>query len=298
MQNGPPDQRVLDERLEVAARCGSQLGEGPVWVAAEQALYWVDIAAPRIWRMVWPDGTTAHWTPPFRVSALAPARTGGFIAATDQGFARIDPAAGGYRLIGKPCQEPAGNRFNDGKVDPDGRFWTGSMDDAEAAETGALYRLGADGSWTTAGTGYRIPNGPAFAGRVMYLADSALRTIYRFALGGDGVPGTRDLFRRFGPSDGHPDGMTVDAEGCLWVAFWDGWAVRRFSAGGEDIDRLDLPVQRPTSCAFGGPALDRLYITSARKGLDAAALHAQPLAGALLMATPAIGGPALPCYAG
>ncbi|MDB5687750.1 MAG: gluconolactonase, partial [Rhizorhabdus sp.] len=187
-----------------------------------------------------------------------------------------------------------------GKVDRAGSFWAGTMDDAEIAATGALYRFDADLSWGRIDDGYLVTNGPAFSpdGQFIYHTDSAERTIYRFELTGDGGIRGRITLARFGQADGHPDGMTVDREGCLWVAFWDGWCVRRLSAEGREIAFLPLPVQRPTSCVFGGPALDRLFITSATIGLDEAALAAQPLAGGLFMAEPGVNGVMPPTFAG
>ncbi|MBV9841788.1 MAG: SMP-30/gluconolactonase/LRE family protein [Sphingomonadaceae bacterium] len=278
--------------------CKSLLGEGPVWVEREQALYWVDIKTPLIWRLGADGGAPRHWTPPMRVSAIAPAASGGMIAATAEGFALIDLEAADYRIIGNPEPGLPHNRFNDGKVDPAGRFWAGTMDDAEEQATGALYRLASDGQWTQIDAGYRVTNGPAFADGVMYHSDSAIRTIYRFPFDDDHELGAREVFRVFGPKDGHPDGMTTDTEGCLWVAFWDGWAVRRFSPEGDELARIDLPVQRPTSCAFGGADLDRLFVTSARIGLDEEALREQPHAGALFgVETQARGLPS-PIFAG
>lgn len=286
--------------VTVAADCANVLGEGPIWCAAEAALYWVDIKAPAIWRMGWPAMTVERWTPPCQVSAIAPRAKGGFIAATGRGFARIDWARRSVEPIGNPEADQPGNRFNDGKVDRNGAFWAGTMDDAEQAATGALYRLDPALDWTCVDQGYHVTNGPAFSpdGRWLYHSDSALQRVYRFALHEDGAIGQREQFLQFGVGEGYPDGMTTDAEGCLWIAFWDGWCMRRFSPGGVAIERIALPVQRPTSCAFGGPDLDRLYITSARTGLADAALAEQPYAGALFVAQPRTGGFAQQAFAG
>lgn len=273
---------------EREARCAADvralLGEGPVWVEAEQALYWVDIKGKKIFRL---DGTgdVASWDTPIRVGSIAPRQGGGFIAGTEHGFARIDLDEGRFDIVHDPEPGLPGNRFNDGKTDRRGRFWAGTMDDAEEAATGSLYRLDADGACRTIDSGYRVTNGPAFApdGSRMYHSDSALQRIYAFDLGEDGEPGQRRLFASFAEGDGYPDGMTVDSEGCLWVAFWDGWCVRRLSPEAEVIETMEVPVQRPTSCAFGGPALDRLYVTSARIGLDGDALAMQPCAGGLFL---------------
>jgi len=117
----------------------------------------------------------------------------------------------------------------------------------------------------------------------MYHNDSALRVTYMFDLDADGTPSDRRIFARYGDGDGYPDGMTVDSEDCLWVAFWDGWCVRRFSPSGECLATINLPIQKPTSCAFGGPSLDRLYVTSASIGLEPSDRERQPCAGGLFM---------------
>lgn len=278
------------------ARC--TLGEGPVWVHREQALYWVDIAEHRLLR--WSDSeglrivsTDAH------VCSLAPRAGGGFIGAGYDGFLAIDGVFG-FRPLGNPEPELEGNRFNDGKVDRQGRFWAGTMDRFERRSTGSLYRLDADLAWTRIDSGYKVTNGPAFSldGRTIYHTDSALQRIYAFDLAEDGSTSNRRVFAQFGAGDGYPDGMTVDSEDCLWIAFWDGWCVRRLSPSGERIAELAVPAQRPTSCAFGGPARDRLFITSARRDLTDDALAMQPNAGGLFMTVPGVTGVPEPLFAG
>ena len=272
----------------IQARCvadvGAILGEGPVWVARDQALYWVDIKGHRIFRL---DEAlqVRQWETPLRVASLAPRASGGFIAGTDRGFAEIDLDAMRFEPFDHPELDRVTNRFNDGKLDRAGRFWAGTMDDQERQASGALYRLDGDRSSSRLDDGYRVTNGPAFdrSGRRMYHNDSALQVTYVFDLDEDGTPTNRREFARYGDGDGYPDGMTVDAEDCLWIAFWDGWCVRRFSPVGECLTKIDLPVQKPTSCAFGGRLLDRLYVTSASIGLDLSDRERQPCAGGLFM---------------
>jgi xylono-1,5-lactonase len=140
--------------------------------------------------------------------------------------------------------------------------------------------------------GYRVTNGPAFApdGQTMYHNDSARQIVYAFDLDAGGKATGRRVFSSFVEGESYPDGMTVDAEGCLWIAFWDGWCIRRFSPEGERLQEIAMPVQRPTSCAFGGTALDNLYITSARTGLNEEALASQPNAGGLFWLRPGVAG--------
>jgi D-xylonolactonase len=132
----------------------------------------------------------------------------------------------------------------------------------------------------------------------MYHNDSARQVTYAFDLDDEGNASNRRVFLQFGPGDGYPDGMTVDAEGCLWIAFWDGWCVRRFSPEGERVETVRMPVAKPTSCAFGGDDFGELYVTSASIGLDQAALEMQPKAGGLFMFTPGVRGLAEVPYAG
>lgn len=261
----------------------AELGEGPVWVARDESLYWLDIHGRRILAYRPGDGACQEWPCPVRVTAIAPCREGGFVAGTDRGFMRMTGPPGDLVPIGHPEPCLPGNRANDGKTDPFGHFWLGTMDDREEARRGSLYRLDGDLVWHRMAQGYLVPNGPAFSpdGRWLYHTDSADRTIYRFGLSPTGELGPREIFATFGESHGYPDGMTTDLEGCLWVAFWDGWCLRRLSPAGEELGRIDLAVQRPTSCAFGGPRLDTLFITSARVGLTSIALGDQPEAGSL-----------------
>ena len=261
MQTGSPDSRV---------RCvhdgTMHLGEGPVFCPADDAVYWVDIKGNAIHRLGLADESHRSWTTPFAVSALAPRARGGFVAASARGFVLIDACIRDFDVIGHPEPTLPRNRFNDGKLDLKGRFWAGTMDDAEEAPTGSLYRLDADLRWSVQDHGYRVSNGPAFSpdGRWLYHADSADRVIHRMALREpEGDLAERGEFARFDARHGYPDGMTCDAEGCLWVAFWDGWCIRRLSPDGAILCEVRVPVARPTSCAFAGAGLDRLFVSSA-----------------------------------
>lgn len=284
--------------MECVADVRATLGEGPVWVAREQALYWVDIPGQRLFRWSEADGVRtieagAH------LCSLVPRQEGGFVGAGYDGFLTLDDGMA-MRSLGNPEPGLADNRFNDGKVDRSGRFWAGTMDRHERETSGSLYRLDPDLAWHRIDGGYKVTNGPAFSldGRTMYHTDSALQRVYAFDLAADGSASNRRPFLQFGDGDGYPDGMTVDAEDCLWIAFWDGWCVRRFSPAGARLAEIAVPAQRPTSCAFGGPALDRLFITSARRDLGEEELLLQPEAGGLFMTVPGVKGVAEPLFAG
>jgi sugar lactone lactonase YvrE len=235
-----------------------------------------------------------------RVGSLAPRRSGAFIGGTEDGIAIIDPASKRFEMVAQPELQLPDNRFNDGKVDRRGRFWAGTMDDREKESTGTLYCLDADMNCAAVDTGYKVTNGPAFSpsGDIMYHSDSAKAVTYAFDMDSSGRPQDRRVFLQFKEGDGFPDGMTVDSEGCLWIAFWDGGCVRRFSPAGEWLETIEMPVTRPTSCAFGGRDLDRLYISSANIGLDEQAAAMQPNAGGLFMFVPGVRGIAEIPFAG
>lgn len=287
------------DSVQCVADVHAVLGEGPVWVERERALYWVDINGRKIFRLD-DSGAVRDWPTPMRVGSLAPCESGGFIGGTDQGIAFIDLQQGSFEIVANPEENVPGNRFNDGKVDRRGRFWAGTMDDKERQASGTLYRFDERLDWSSVDTGYRVTNGPAFspAGDIIYHNDSALQVTYAFDLDSDGSASNRREFMRYGKSDGYPDGMTVDAEGCLWIAFWDGWCIRRYSPVGECLRKIEMPVARPTSCAFGGPKLDRLYVTSASRDLGPDALAMQPNAGGLFLITAGVGGLAERPFAG
>ena len=262
------------------ARC--TLGEGPIWDARAGVVRFVDIEQRHIHRFDPVTGAHATWTAPCRVGAIGVRGGGGFVAGTQHGFATLDPDAGSFAVIDHPEAHLPGNRFNDGKVDPHGTFWAGTMDDRKRERSGVLYCLRPDRTWAAVDLGYRITNGPAFSpdGMALYHTDTLARTTFAFDLTAAGVANRR-VFRDWRDVGGNPDGMTTDADGFLWVAFWGGGCLRRVSPAGVVVGEYLLPVANVTSAAFGGPVLDRLFVTTARQDLDAAALARQPLAGGL-----------------
>ncbi len=284
--------------MECVADVGAILGEGPVWVVAEQALYWVDIVGGRLFR--WSEGAGVSEIPIDRpLGSIVTRAGGGYLGGAARGIVAI-AADFGMEQVVDPEPDFPGNRFNDGKVDRAGRFWAGTMAAGERGASGSLYRLDPDLTCTRIDSGYSVTNGPAFSvdGRTMYHTDSGRQTVYAFDLDAQGNASNRRVFAQFGAGDGYPDGMTVDAEDCLWIAFWDGWCVRRLSPQGERLTEIPVPVQRPTSCAFGGERLDELYITSARRDLSAAELEHQPKAGGVFRCRPGVTGLAELPFAG
>ena len=288
-----------ESQVQCVANVHAVLGEGPVWVAREAALYWVDIVGKKIFRLD-NAGNLSEWTTPLRVGSIVPRTSGGFVGGTDQGITAIDLDADKFEVLLNPELQLPGNRFNDGKVDRRGRFWAGTMDNQERESNGTLYVVEPDFGFSAVDDGYKVTNGPAFSpsGAIMYHSDSARQITYAFDIDADGKPANRRTFLQFGAGDGYPDGMTVDSEGCLWIAFWDGWCIRRYSPAGDWLETIKMPVQRPTSCAFGGPDFDRLYVTSARRDLDEAALEMQPNAGGLFLLYPQVRGLAERPFAG
>jgi len=264
-----------------AAHC--ELGESPIWDARAGAVWFVDIERSVLHRFNPATGDHRDWLSPCRVGSIGLRGDGGFVAGTKLGFAVIDPDDDSLTVIDQPEPALPTNRFNDGKVDPHGNFWAGTMDDLKRDRSGVLYRLAPNRRWTAIDLGYRISNGPAFSpdGTTLYHTDTLDRTTFAFDLAPDGTCTHKRVFKAWGDVSGNPDGMTTDADGHLWVAFWGGACVRRVSPDGDIVAEYPLPATNVTSMAFGGPDLDRLFVTSAAQELDAAAAAAQPLAGAL-----------------
>lgn len=271
---------------------GAQLGEGPVWLARERALWFVDIKGRRVHRYDTSSGRQKSWNAPEEIGFVAPTAAGKFIAGMKSGLHRFDPDDGSYTPITLVDSDRTGNRLNDCCVDYAGRLWFGSMDNAETEPSGSLYRFDGDGL-RRCDEGYVITNGPAVcpAGRTLYHIDTLGRLVYAFDLASDGSVANRRLFTRIETPGAYPDGPVVDAEGCVWISLFGGWGVQRFSPQGELLETIRLPVANCTKAAFGGDDLRTLYITTAWKGLSDEQRTQQPLAGGLFsvrVATPGL----------
>jgi xylono-1,5-lactonase len=245
---------------------GAELGEGATWDAHAARLWWVDIRGRRLHRLDEAGGDRRSWELPEEPGCVAltddPARV---VLGLRTGVFLFEPGTGRLEPVAAPEGHAPGHRLNDGKVDPSGRFWFGTMHDEERPAEGALHLLERPRAAVTRVDGpYTVPNGPAFSpdGRVMYCADSPAGVVYAFDVDGGGLARKRE-FVRFAEGEGHPDGMTVDAEACLWVAHWGGGRVSRFAPDGRRLGRIEVPTERVTSCAFGGADLRTLFITSA-----------------------------------
>jgi len=260
------------------------LGEGPLWSVREQALYWVDILNHRLHRYSLSDGTRT-WQFEEEISAIAErADADGLVITRRHGFAFFNPPSEELTPVASVEADLPGNRFNDGKCDRAGRFWAGTMDFDVGKPTGSLYRLTAGGECKRMDTGYLVTNGPAWSSdyKTLYHNDSAQGHVYAFDYDLErGEISNKRLFLQFSKEDGSPDGMTTDAEGGLWIAHWGAGRVTRHDAQGKELQRIDLPCSQITSCAFGGPSLRTLFITSASVGLSPQQLEQEPLAGGL-----------------
>ena len=274
------------------------LGEGPVWSAAEGALYWVDIQEHRLQRLHLESGEYQRWPLPSEIGCFALRERGGaedgVVVALRNGFHLLDLGSNALTLLHNPEPAKEENRFNDGKCDLAGRFWAGTIGDGDTP-TAALYRLDPGGACHTMRTGVKISNGLGWSpdGTTMVYTDTPLQTIVAFDF--DVETGTLSNERVFAEvRDGFPDGLSVDSEGFVWSVIWDGWRVDRFAPDGSLERSVQLPVQRPTSCTFGGADLTELFITSAKDGLSDAELSEQPEAGHLFRVRTQVAG--LPAF--
>jgi sugar lactone lactonase YvrE len=271
---------------------GNKLGEGPLWHRGKKALYWVDIEKDCFHRYHTETGKTETFQVGQPVGCLAFRASGGLLLGLRDGLATWDFETEHKDIIANPEKDRPNARFNDGKVDRAGRFWAGTLvEDSESS----LYRLDPDRSLHTMETGITISNGIGWSPDegIMYYTDSARRVIYAYDYDpSSGSIANRREFIRVPDMEGVPDGLTVDSEGFVWSAQWDGWRITRYAPDGKVERVVYLPVQRPTSCTFGGADLTQLFITSAWTGLTEDVRKEQPLAGDLfLIYTDIIGQP-------
>ena len=266
------------------------LGEGVLWDAANAWVWFVDIKGRRIYRCDPDGGHQRTWDAPSQVGFIVLSSDGGYVCGLENGLFRFDPEDGSFAPLHLLEADLPGNRFNDGHVDAGGRLWFGSMDNGEEAATGALYRYDGTGA-KAVDDDYVITNGPAISpdGGTLYHTDTLKKHIYAFDLA-DGRLSNKRLFVLLADG-GHPDGMAVDADGCLWVATFGGGRIARYAPDGAQLDAVRFPCANITKLAFGGADLRTVYATTARKGLSNAELATQPLAGGLFtfrVATPGL----------
>ena len=276
----------MEWTAELALDARADLGEGPLWDAAGSRLVWVDIMAGRVNAFAPATGRTQSWAAGEPVGAAALRASGGLLLAVQSGFAALDEATGALtKLAGYEGVSPE-IRMNDGKCDPAGRFWAGTMAFDQRPGAGALYRLDPSGAVATVLTGVGISNGLDWApgGQGMYYVDSPTARIDLFDYdAATGAISGRRPFVRIEEGAGWPDGLTVDAEGNVWVALWGGSAVRCYSPAGKLDGVVRVPALQSSSCAFGGEDLGDLYITSARTGLAEDVLAQNPASGGVFV---------------
>jgi sugar lactone lactonase YvrE len=274
---------LSEVRCVLDAKAG--IGESPVWSAEEQALYWVDILAPALYRFDPATGRSQSWWMPESIGAMGLREGGGAVVALRNGLHLLDLASGALSfLVPDPEDEEPDTRFNDGKVSPEGRFWVGTMDDAQHARPLAgLYRLDPDHSCRRVLDGLIISNGLAWSAdaRTLFHADTAAERIQMF----DYDPQTGDISNprvlAEGPQTGRPDGGATDVEGYYWSAAVSGGVLNRWAPDGRLDRQVALPCPRPTCPCFGGRDMRTLFVTSLRAGLNDEQLAKWPLAGGI-----------------
>jgi sugar lactone lactonase YvrE len=259
----------------------AELGEGPVWSHADRALWFVDIKGRQVHRFDPLTEEGRSWVAPDQVSFALPASGSSLVAGLPGRLARFMPETGDFETCITIEGHRPKNRLNDGCVDNAGRLWFGTMDDLEVEASGTLYCWDGASAPAPRDHGFVISNGPAHSpdGRVLYHTDTVRRTIYCFDLAADGSVSGKRPFIEIEEAAGWPDGTTVDAEGCLWVALWGGWTVRRYSPKGDLLEIVELPCAQVTKVALGANDLKTAFVTTARKGLGHEELRSQPLAG-------------------
>jgi sugar lactone lactonase YvrE len=281
--------------MRIVVEAHDRLGEGPCWAEAEGRLYWFDIKGQRLHWLTVATGVHREISLALRASAGTPRASGGLLMATDAGLATFDAVSEQVTLV-SPMLLPPGFRTNDGGVDPQGRFWWSVMDDNGGERPGTVFLHESGGKTEEVLGGVHIPNALCVTadGATLYLADSKLRTLFAYDLPN---LAKRRVFATT-PEGIAPDGSALDAEGFLWNAQWGGGRLVRYAPDGS-IDRIvELPVRQPTSCAFGGPDLRTLYVTSAWDGLSGAERAEQPQAGSLFAFEPGAAGLRLPAFDG
>ncbi|GAC1374170.1 MAG: SMP-30/gluconolactonase/LRE family protein [Hymenobacter sp.] len=278
----------------------ASLGEGALWNPATQRLYWVDIEGRALHMFDPATGQDVVYPTGARIGTVVPMTGGQALVALQTGIHRLDTATGQLTLLANPLVEPS-LRFNDGKCDPAGRFWVGTFDLQQRPRAGTLYRLDPDGSLHVMLRHITNSNGIAWSldRSTMYYIDTPTLTVQAFDY--DDLTGTitnpRVVIRIPATVGGVPDGMTLDAEGKLWVALWGGGAVHCYDpASGALLQGISVPAPFTSSCAFGGPNLETLYITTARGGLTTEQLQQFPLSGDLFTVQPGVRGVAACFY--
>ena len=275
--------------LECVLPWGAELGEAPIWHPIEERLYWVDILHPAVYRFDPATGLNEVCEPGKLVSAVLLGRDGRLRIASQDGIEQLDFERCRTTTFVDPENGLAQNRLNDAKVGPGGAIWVGSMRIDASKPSGGLYRIATDGEVSRQESGITVSNGMDWSPdeSIFYFVETVPGLIYAYDFEpGSGVLSNRRIFAEVPESEGRPDGLSVDAEGGVWCAIWDGWRVNRYAPDGSLERVIDMPVPRPTSVVFGGKDLSQLFITTARTRLPASVLSDAPLSGGLFSCTP------------
>jgi len=287
------------EKVERHLAVRNQLGEGPIWDPAEKALYWVDIEGQAYHRYLPASGQQECIPVGVLLGVMRFRQSGGMVMATSQGIQFWDPQARRLTPVANPEPGKPNARFNDGAIDPQGRFWAGTM--APGEPSSSLYRLDLDHSLHRVDTPIGTSNGIGWSldGKRLYFTDSPAKTIYAYDFDpATGQVANRRPFIHTPQEAGFPDGLIVDSQGFLWSARWGGWKISRYDPQGKLEREIAMPVEFPTSCVFGGDDLTDLYITSAWTNLGESGKEAQPMAGDIFLLHTDIRGQVEPRYAG
>lgn len=276
------------------------LGEGPLWDAENKHLWWINIFAGELYRFDPASGSNEKYEMGQQIGTVVLQESGGVAVALENGFYSFNPDSQELHPIVDPEPNKPGNRFNDGKCDPAGRFWAGTMEKVEEQATGSLYSLEGNGEWTCRETNISISNGITWTSdqKTMYFIDSPTRQVdaYDYDVATGQISNRRTAIQ-IPEGLGYPDGMSIDADDNLWVAMWSGWCVAKFDPRtGQLLQKVDLPVANVTACAFTGENLDELLITTARKGNTDEELEKQPHAGSLFHAKVDVTGTTIPKF--
>ena len=285
--------------VEIFHAIPAELGEGPCWHAQRQTMWWIDILGRKFFEAGLSGEPARALDSSQMIGAVSPTRHGGLIAALADGIYLVDPDTGASTLFAPaPKHDAKAFRFNDGKVDPRGRYWAGTLALDERSGQSRLYRVNPDRSATIMREGVSISNGLAWTpdGRTLYYIDSPTRTVQAFAFDlEDGTLSGHRVAITLGEKDGWPDGCSMDAEGGLWVAHWGASKLTRWDPqSAKLLGTIPLPVENVTSCAFGGPRLDQLFITTAKGGKSAAE---EPEAGYIFSVEPGVAGQPVETFA-
>ena len=276
---------IPSSKVECLLESQSRVGECPTWNVEEQCLYWIDIEGILFHRWAPSSGTNESWETPERFGSFGLRKKGGFVVASENGFHFYDHLSGAFTLITDPENSKPNNRFNDGRCDRAGRFWAGSMiDRGENIQDAALYCLDTKGEATLKQDGIILANGLAWSpdNSTLYFADTRAPIVWAYDFDLEGATlSNRRVFIEFSEADGVPDGATVDTDGCYWLTQPRSWTIKRYTPAGKVDTVIELPFERPTMCAFGGPDLKTLYITSLGEFLNEDEKTNRPLEGGL-----------------